>query len=114
VVWLMEVGAIFFLAAATISFFLLLWLKPLLRRYVQARPNARSSHKTPTPQGGGIAVVTATAITFAAGLSVCPMEMAETARLAAMSASVIALAIVGIADDIRPIASMPRLYCRLW
>lgn len=108
-VWLMEVGAIFFLAAATISFLLLLWLKPLLRRYALARPNARSSHKSPTPQGGGIAVVTATAVTFAVGLSICPIEMAGAARLAAMLASVIALAIVGIADDIRPIASMPRL-----
>jgi UDP-N-acetylmuramyl pentapeptide phosphotransferase/UDP-N-acetylglucosamine-1-phosphate transferase len=108
VVWLIEVGAIFFLAAAAISFFLLLWLKPLLRRYALARPNARSSHKSPTPQGGGIAVVAATTITLAAGLFICPLET-DAARLAAMSASVIALAIVGIADDIRPIAPLPRL-----
>ena len=108
VVWLIEVGAIFFLAAVAISFFLLLWLKPLLRRYALARPNARSSHKSPTPQGGGIAVVAATTITLAAGLFICPLET-DAARLAAMSASVIALAIVGIADDIRPIAPLPRL-----
>ena len=108
-VWLIEAGAIFFVAAATISFFLLWRLEPLLQRYALARPDARSSHKSPTPQGGGIAVVTATAIAFAAGLSICSIAMAEPARLAAMSASVIALAIVGIADDIRPIGPAPRL-----
>ena len=31
-------------------------LRPLLARYALARPNARSSHKVPTPQGGGMAV----------------------------------------------------------
>src|SRR5690349_8646234 len=35
---------------------------PLFRRYALARPNARSSHREPTPQGGGIAVVTATVL----------------------------------------------------
>jgi UDP-N-acetylmuramyl pentapeptide phosphotransferase/UDP-N-acetylglucosamine-1-phosphate transferase len=34
-------------------------LLPLLRRYALARPNARSSHVEPTPQGGGIAVIAA-------------------------------------------------------
>jgi UDP-N-acetylmuramyl pentapeptide phosphotransferase/UDP-N-acetylglucosamine-1-phosphate transferase len=35
-------------------------LRPQFARYAMARPNARSSHKLPTPQGGGIAVVAAT------------------------------------------------------
>ena len=30
---------------------------PLFARYALARPNARSSHEAPTPQGGGVAVV---------------------------------------------------------
>jgi UDP-N-acetylmuramyl pentapeptide phosphotransferase/UDP-N-acetylglucosamine-1-phosphate transferase len=109
VIWLIGMGAIFFLAATTISFFLLWWLKPLLRRYALATPIARSSHKSATPQGGGIAVVIATAITFAAGLSIFPIELPEAARLAAMSASVAALAIVGFADDIRPLTALSRL-----
>ena len=33
---------------------------PLLLRYALARPNARSSHRVPTPQGAGIAVIAAT------------------------------------------------------
>jgi len=37
-------------------------LHPLLQRYALSRPNARSSHIAPTPQGGGIAVIAATAI----------------------------------------------------
>src|ERR687889_15162 len=47
------------LAAALLSAALIVALKPFLLRYALARPNARSSHKAPTPQGGGIAVVAA-------------------------------------------------------
>ena len=45
------------IAAALVSVGLVVVLKPLLVRYALARPNARSSHKVPTPQGGGIAVI---------------------------------------------------------
>jgi UDP-N-acetylmuramyl pentapeptide phosphotransferase/UDP-N-acetylglucosamine-1-phosphate transferase len=49
-------------AAAAISFILLSLLRPLLARHALAHPNARSSHKTPTPHGaaarrGGFSVV---------------------------------------------------------
>ena len=36
---------------------LIVLMRPLFARYALARPNARSSHKAPTPQGGGVAVV---------------------------------------------------------
>ena len=49
-----------FTAAAVFSAFLIVILRPLLGRYAPAQPNARSSHKTPTPQGGGIAVIATT------------------------------------------------------
>src|SRR5258708_35908907 len=49
-------------AAALICAGLIVLLRPLLQRYALARPNARSSHVTPTPQGGGIAVMAATAL----------------------------------------------------
>ena len=42
--------------AALLCAGLILLLKPLLQRYALARPNARSSHRVPTPQGGGIAI----------------------------------------------------------
>jgi len=46
--------------AAALSASLIVALRPWLARYALAKPNARSSHKIPTPQGGGIAVVGAT------------------------------------------------------
>src|SRR5689334_6352276 len=48
------------LAAAIVCAGLIVLLRPLLQRYALARPNARSSHKVPTPQGAGIAVIAAT------------------------------------------------------
>ena len=48
--------------AAILSAALTWALRPLLVRYALARPNARSSHKIPTPQGAGIAVIAATVI----------------------------------------------------
>ena len=47
-------------AAAVLSALLIVVLGPWLARYAVAKPNARSSHKIPTPQGGGIAVIGAT------------------------------------------------------
>src|SRR5688572_23014470 len=48
-----------FVVSAVLSAVLIVLLMPLLRRYALARPNARSSHRIPTPQGGGMAVVAA-------------------------------------------------------
>ena len=46
--------------AGVISVALILALSPWLKAYALARPNARSSHQEPTPQGGGAAVIVAT------------------------------------------------------
>ena len=56
-------GAIAFAFAAVISVAIIIALRPWLRRVALAKPNARSSHREPTPQGGGIAVVAATIVT---------------------------------------------------
>lgn len=107
--WLNEFGGIVFLTAGTISFVLLLWLKPVLEHYALAKPDVRSSHKTPTPQGGGIAVIAATIGVFATIVIFFPALIKESWRLAIVFVSVIALAVVGITDDIRPIPVLPRL-----
>lgn len=88
--------------AGAISAVLIVVLRPLLMRYAQALPNARSSHKTPTPQGGGIAVIAATLVVtgFAAGFS---------PTLAAICLAAILLALLGAVDDIRPLDVLPRL-----
>lgn len=96
-----------FLAAAVISFGLLLALKPLLARYALAKPNVRSSHKTPTPQGGGIAVIAATIIVAASEIFLSQID--EPLRLAMIFASAISLALVGATDDVRPLEAIPRL-----
>ena len=44
-------------------------IRPLLLRVALARPNARSSHRIPTPQGAGIAVVAATLAVAAASIA---------------------------------------------
>ncbi|KQQ30697.1 glycosyl transferase [Methylobacterium sp. Leaf123] len=94
--------------AALLSAGLIVLLKPLLQRYALARPNARSSHRVPTPQGGGIAIIAAALITVAvlampAGIALGGVE------LLVLALSVIALAVVGAVDDIRPLPASLRL-----
>ena len=104
----MAFGVVLFLSAA-ISFGLLLWLRPLLARYALANPNARSSHKKPTPQGGGIAVIFATVIVALAAEFFFLHQIGEPLRFAVILASTIGLALVGATDDVRPLEAVPRL-----
>ena len=52
---------------ASLSAFLTWAIHPVLLRHVLANPNDRSSHRVPTPQGGGIALIGAAALIFVAG-----------------------------------------------
>jgi UDP-N-acetylmuramyl pentapeptide phosphotransferase/UDP-N-acetylglucosamine-1-phosphate transferase len=95
--------------AALVSALLVAALHPLLKRYALARPNPRSSHKIPTPQGGGIAVMVATiAVTYGAFL-VWAAGAAITIEFATLLAAVILIAGVGIMADVHPIDVAPRL-----
>src|SRR5262245_25456212 len=107
--WLKEFAGLVVLAAGTISFVLSLWLKPVLSRYAVAKPNVRSSHKTPTPQGGGIPVIAATIVVYATVAIFSLALIDESWRLVVVFVCVVGLAVVGITDDIRPIAALPRL-----
>ena len=100
------------IAALLIAFLLAVILikvsMPLLQRYALARPNARSSHRIPTPQGGGIAVVAgalATAFSATALLDVMPDMVAALS----LASGTLLLAFIGAWDDIRPMAALPRL-----
>jgi UDP-N-acetylmuramyl pentapeptide phosphotransferase/UDP-N-acetylglucosamine-1-phosphate transferase len=97
--------------AALICGGLIVLLRPLLRRYALSRPNARSSHVTPTPQGGGIAVIAATAIVaiLARPLGIFPFGQ----EIAIVMAATLCLAAVGAIDDLRPIPVIPRLALQL-
>jgi UDP-N-acetylmuramyl pentapeptide phosphotransferase/UDP-N-acetylglucosamine-1-phosphate transferase len=77
---------------------------PLLQRYALARPNARSSHKIPTPQGAGIAVIAATLL-VAAPWAAWTYGAIPTALIG----STLVIALVGLVDDIRPLPVLVRL-----
>ena len=77
---------------------------PLLRRYALARPNARSSHRVPTPQGAGLAVIATTLIVAAIAA-----PSALGASFAALTVAALLLMAVGAIDDLRPMPVLPRL-----
>jgi UDP-N-acetylmuramyl pentapeptide phosphotransferase/UDP-N-acetylglucosamine-1-phosphate transferase len=79
----------------------LTWLlrRWLLRRQILDRPNERSSHKAPTPRGGGIAVL---AVLLPAWALIEPALWPQLL-------GALALAIVGWWDDLRGISPWPRL-----
>ena len=96
--------------AAALSAGLILALRPYLARYAMAHPNARSSHKLPTPQGGGIAVVAAILASLWLGVWLAQPNFAgDTGQLLALSAATIVLALVGTVDDVRGLGPAPRL-----
>ncbi len=95
------------LSAAAASFAAIAVSKPWLRHYALARPNARSSHTIPTPQGGGIAVVAATLVTGAMFVHFAGGDL-STQMLAVFTATII-VAIVGAIDDLFIMEVTPRL-----
>jgi UDP-N-acetylmuramyl pentapeptide phosphotransferase/UDP-N-acetylglucosamine-1-phosphate transferase len=99
-----------FVAAVAISVAIIIAIRPWLQRIALAKPNARSSHSEPTPQGGGIAVIIATIIAAAGALYALAPAAPASASLLALLAAVIVIAAVGAADDIRPIGVAPRFF----
>src|SRR4051794_26096396 len=98
---------IILVAAAGLCALLILALRPFLRRYALARPNARSSHREPTPQGGGIAVIAATLAVTLVVTAAFP-ELWSYAFAIVFGATIL-ISCVGAIDDIRPLPVIPRL-----
>jgi UDP-N-acetylmuramyl pentapeptide phosphotransferase/UDP-N-acetylglucosamine-1-phosphate transferase len=93
--------------AALLSGVLTWAIRPMLVRIALARPNVRSSHRVPTPQGAGIAVVAATLIA-----AVTVIALAGAAKMeipVAVFAATLFIAAVGFVDDVRTIPVVPRL-----
>ena len=99
--------AVVLLAAIAISAGLIMALRPLLVRYALARPNARSSHVQPTPQGGGIAVVVAALASLWLGAALA--GLAGESQLAGLTLAAAILALIGVVDDIRGLGPVSRL-----
>lgn len=97
------------LAAAAVSAGLCVLLRPLLVRYALARPNARSSHKIPTPQGGGIAVLAGAFVALGLALLLGLVPAPARADLLLVTAAAVLLAIVGAWDDMAPLPASLRL-----
>jgi UDP-N-acetylmuramyl pentapeptide phosphotransferase/UDP-N-acetylglucosamine-1-phosphate transferase len=107
--WLIQLFAL--LAAAILSAVITSAIRPLLLRHALAKPNARSSHRIPTPQGAGVAVIAAT-LMVAGAVTAWAGAWAGAADLklpVAVFAAALFVAIVGFADDIKPIGVLPRL-----
>jgi UDP-N-acetylmuramyl pentapeptide phosphotransferase/UDP-N-acetylglucosamine-1-phosphate transferase len=93
--------------AALLSAVLTWATRPLLVRIALARPNARSSHRVPTPQGAGIAVIAATLI---AAVTVIALAGAAEIKIpVAVFGATLFIAAVGLADDVHSIPVVPRL-----
>jgi UDP-N-acetylmuramyl pentapeptide phosphotransferase/UDP-N-acetylglucosamine-1-phosphate transferase len=96
--------------AGLLSAALIVVLMPWLKAYALARPNARSSHREPTPQGGGIAVIVATLAAAWLGVFLAGTAGASTSGdFLALTIAVLALATTGAVDDMRPLPVGLRL-----
>lgn len=95
--------------AAGLAFALCLLLRPLMVRYALARPNARSSHRIPTPQGGGIAVLAGAFLALGLAMAFIPMDAGARQGLVLVMVASALLAVVGAWDDIRPLSPALRL-----
>ena len=97
-------------AALVLSFVLNVLLRPWLVRHALARPNARSSHRQPTPQGGGVAVVVATLAVAWGCIALMPKALhGQGGAFLVPTAAAVLLAIVGWTDDVRTLPAAPRL-----
>lgn len=96
-------------ASALLSAGLIVLLHPFLVRYALARPNARSSHKVPTPQGGGVAVIASALLVTGAALILLRGTAVPLWEVTTVFSATMLIALVGAADDIRTIEVAPRL-----
>jgi UDP-N-acetylmuramyl pentapeptide phosphotransferase/UDP-N-acetylglucosamine-1-phosphate transferase len=94
------------LAAAIVSAAVIKLIRPRLLKHALAKPNARSSHLIPTPQGAGIAVIAATLVVAGTALA---GGTAHSNFPVVLFGATLLIAALGFADDIKPIPVLPRL-----
>lgn len=104
-------GVTLIAAAAVTTGGLIAALKPVLRRYALARPNARSSHAEPTPQGAGLAIILMPIVCLLA-LALFDGGAVTGWRLQ-LAFALAMLAVTGAFDDIRPLPVVLRLIIQL-
>jgi Fuc2NAc and GlcNAc transferase len=87
--------------AGVSSWLLLAALIPQLRRRLLDQPNARSSHRQPTPRGGGVAFVLVASVASALAWLASSSSSSASEPLPLLAAPLLALplALVGFLDD---------------
>ncbi len=101
-------GALLIIAAALATALMIKAAMPVLRRYALARPNARSSHTVPTPQGGGMAIVL-TIVALLIGIAIFGSHEASPGWAIMLAVVLILLAVIGAVDDIHALPVTVRL-----
>jgi UDP-N-acetylmuramyl pentapeptide phosphotransferase/UDP-N-acetylglucosamine-1-phosphate transferase len=111
---LIVLGPLTTAAAAALSGMSIAVMRPWLDRYAMVHPNARSSHKRPTPHGGGIAVVAAIlACGILSTFVLAVFARSDVGRVVPAFAAAAVLAAVGAVDDFRALSPIPRLTLQL-
>ncbi|MGL4729241.1 MAG: glycosyl transferase [Bosea sp. (in: a-proteobacteria)] len=116
--------ALFVLGVSAALSALACWLlRPLLVRYALARPNVRSSHTVPTPQGGGIPILIAVILATLAGRALPASDEIHhivaygyppvLVEIGIVLAAALMLGALGCFDDIRPLPALVRLVIQL-
>jgi UDP-N-acetylmuramyl pentapeptide phosphotransferase/UDP-N-acetylglucosamine-1-phosphate transferase len=108
IMWLVG-GSATVVFAALLSALLIVALLPWLTRYALAKPNARSSHRTPTPQGAGIAVIAAILGAVGIALAIFSLGASPDLNLPKVVAATLMMTCLGAFDDIRPLPAGLRL-----
>jgi Fuc2NAc and GlcNAc transferase len=99
------------LAAFLAAWLLTAWVRrAALRDGVLDVPNQRSSHKAPTPRGGGLSIVVALSL---AAVYLRARGLVGTPMLVSLLMGGYAIAAVGYFDDRRPVSPLVRLLVHL-
>ena len=101
--------------AAALCAGILIVLLPWLKSHALARPVARSSHRQPTPQGGGLGVIISTfCVVWLAAATTMAVPESTLAQLSALTGAAALLALFGLLDDIRDLSPAPRLLAQFF
>ena len=84
--------------------------RALRRHNILAEPGRRSSHRLPTPQGGGIAVIGVTAVVW---IAIGAIGIGDWPSLSVVLASTLALAVVSWFDDVGQLPIIPRFITQI-
>lgn len=88
------------LAAAALAWLAIALTRPLMVKLALARPNARSSHREPIPQGAGLGLMAALVAT---ALGATGLASGIDRSLVFLVLAALGLTALGLIDDIRPL-----------